>query len=200
MVSALLSGSVNALSGNFSLGYSTTSEQIWSSSGKEPVTVTVKVTSAAADTYADTTRSSVTVQTDNHQIALHVGETETIEDQATDSVWLYENPGYDHNGYAYYGIVGTWEVTVQSGGLGVPGLSGGGTGAWTWLGLAAIVAVAVVGVLFYARKTSRTRSHTLTTWPVTSTQGPGVSVACPKCQLASPPAAMYCERCGTRLR
>src|SRR4030042_3641035 len=96
--------SVMASSGDFFLGSSTMSDQIWSSSTPKHVTVTVTVTSAMADTYPDTTPSSVTVTTDNQEITLHNGDTETIDDASTDSVWLYENAGYDHNYHSYYGI------------------------------------------------------------------------------------------------
>jgi hypothetical protein len=147
-----------ASSGDFSLGSSTMSDQIWSSSTPKHVTVTVTVTNAMADTYADTTPSSVTVTTDNQEITLHNGETQTIEDASTDSVWLYENAGYDHNYYAYYGISGNWEVTV----LGDGGDGGGGDTLGTadiiswaiWFVVAAVIIglSAVVVILLIKRK------------------------------------------------
>jgi len=150
--------SVMASSGDFFLGSSTMSDQIWSSSAPQHVTVTVTVTSAMADTYADTTPSSVTVKTANQEVTLHNGETQTIEDTSTDSVWLYENAGYDHNYHAYYGIGGNWEVTVLGGGGG-----GGGTlGAedisdWAIWGVVAAVIIGLgsaVVILLIKRKPS----------------------------------------------
>lgn len=147
-----------ASSGDFFLGSSTMSDQIWSSSAPQHVTVTVTVTSAMADTYADTTPSSVTVKTANQEVTLHNGETQTIEDTSTDSVWLYENAGYDHNYHAYYGIGGNWEVTVLGGGGG-----GGGTlGAedisdWAIWGVVAAVIIGLgsaVVILLIKRKPS----------------------------------------------
>ena len=70
--------------------------------------MTVTVTNAMADTYADSEKSSVTIKTDNKEITLHNGESQTFED-TTASVWLYENAGIDHNYYRYYGIGGTWK-------------------------------------------------------------------------------------------
>jgi hypothetical protein len=146
-----------ASSGDFFLGASTMSDQIWSSSTPKHVTVTVTVTSAMADTYADTTPSSVTVTTDNHEITLHNGETQTIDDASTDSVWLYENAGYDHNYHSYYGISGNWEVTVLGGGDGGGGdtLGTGGTTDWQVWGVVAAVIIglaAAVVILLIKRK------------------------------------------------
>jgi len=149
--------SVMASSGDFFLGSSTMSDQIWSSSTPKHVTVTVTVTSAMADTYADTTPSSVTVTTDNQEITLHNGDTETIDDASTDSVWLYENAGYDHNYHSYYGIGGTWEVTVLGGGDGGGGdtLGTEDTTDWAVWGVVAVVIIglaAAVVILLIKRK------------------------------------------------
>jgi len=84
------------------------SKQIWSSISPSHIQVTVTVTNAMADTYADSEKSSVTIKTDNKEITLHNGESQTFED-TTASVWLYENAGIDHNYYRYYGIGGTWK-------------------------------------------------------------------------------------------
>jgi hypothetical protein len=150
--------SVKAPSGEFFLGSSTTSDEIWSSSSPKHVKVTVTVTSAMADTYADTQQSSVTVRTDNHDFTLHNGDTETFEDVSTSSVRLYENAGYDHNYHYYYGIGGNWEVTVIGGGSGDGGNGLGGaedTIGWFIWGAVAVVIIglaAAVVVLLIKRK------------------------------------------------
>ena len=160
--SSLLTRLVKAPSGSFFLGSETMAEKIWSSSSLGHARVTVTVTSAMADTYADTTRSSVTVETNNHEITLHNGETGTIEDEATDSVWLYENSGTDHNGYHYYGISGNWEVAVLGGG-GDGGGDGDGGGSGNVgipvfllgaiiLGIAVTVTIVVIGVFLALRR------------------------------------------------
>jgi hypothetical protein len=159
VLSAPLVNSVMASSGDFSLGSSTMSDEIWSSSAPKHVTVTVTVTGAMADAYADTTLSSVTVTTDNQEVALHNGESQTIEDASTDSVWLYENAGYDHNYYAYYGIRGNWEVTVIGGGDGGDGNTLGteDTTNWAIWGIVAAVIIglaAAVVILLIKRKPS----------------------------------------------
>jgi hypothetical protein len=105
-----------ASSGEFTLGVNTMSKQIWSSSSPSHIQITVTVTNAMADTYADSEKSSVTVKSDNHEVTLHNGESQTFED-TTSSVWLYENAGYDHNYHSYYGIGGTWEITTAESGL-----------------------------------------------------------------------------------
>jgi hypothetical protein len=141
--------SVLASSGDFSLGSSTMSNEIWSSSAPKHVTVTVAVTGAMADSYADTTLSSVTVTTDNQEVTLHNGEAQTIEDSSTGSVWLYENPGYDHNGYAYYGIRGTWEITVigDGGGGNTPGTENP-SDLLIWIAVGAVIIALAAAVVF----------------------------------------------------
>jgi hypothetical protein len=108
---------VNASSsGDFFLGSSTMSKQIWSSSTPSHIQVTVAVTNAMADTYADSKLSSVTIKTDNKEVTLHNGESQTLED-TTATVWLYENAGLDHNYRSYYGVGGTWEITTSGTGF-----------------------------------------------------------------------------------
>lgn len=105
--------------------------------------------------------SSVTVTTDNQEITLHNGESQTIEDASTDSVWLYENAGYDHNYHSYYGISGNWEVTVigggEDGGDGTDTLGTEDTTDWVVWGVVAAVIIglaAAVVILLIKRKPS----------------------------------------------
>ncbi len=150
MIILLLSSTrlVLAPSGTFFLGSSTTYDEIWTSSSPKHVTVTVTVTSAMGDTYADESPTKVTVNTDNYYYTLHNGETKTFEDSSTSNERLSETPGYDHNGYSYYGISGNWEVTVVGGG----GNGGGGSGLgdlqnWLMWGIVAAVIIALVAAL-----------------------------------------------------
>jgi hypothetical protein len=138
-----------ASSGDFFLGSSTMSKQIWSSLSPSRIQVTVVVTNAMADTYADSELSSVTVKTDNNEVTLHNGESQTFED-TTASVWLYENAGYDHNYHSYYGIGGTWEITTV--GNGNLGIGEGIENATSFLIIGAVVAaVVIVGLVFLLR-------------------------------------------------
>jgi hypothetical protein len=150
-----LVSNVNASSsGDFFLGSSTMSKQIWSSSSPSHTQVTVTVTNAVADGYADSEKSSVTVKTDNNEVTLHNGESQTFED-TTDSVWIYENPGYDHNHYSYYGISGTWEISAS--GTGTHGTAEGSENITPVLIIGVFIGVAVVfGLVFLvrSRKTS----------------------------------------------
>jgi hypothetical protein len=156
---------VNAsTSGDFYLGSSTMSHQIWSSSTPGQIQVTVTVTSASADTYADSQKSSVTVRTDNNEVTLHNGESQTFED-TTASVWLYENAGVDHNSYSYYGISGTWEIkTTESGFLGSAD-GNGMSGSLLIIGVV-IAAVVIVGVvLLFRSKKNRSSKPPQATYP-----------------------------------
>ena len=153
MIILLLSSTrlVLAPSGTFFLGSSTMYNEIWTSSSTQHVTVTVTVTSAMGDTYADTSPTKVTVNTDNYYYTLHNGEIKTFEDSSTSRVWLSETPGYDHNGYSYYGISGNWEVTVVGGG-GDGGGGGAGLGdlrVWLIVGIVAAVIIVLVAVLAF---------------------------------------------------
>jgi hypothetical protein len=135
------------------------SQQIWSSSSPSHIQVTVTVTNAAADTYADSEKSSVTVKTDNNEVTLHNGESQTFED-TTASVWLYENPGYDHNYYSYYGIRGTWEITTTATGL--LGNTDGTENSGSLLIIGAVIAAAViVGLILLLRSRKHRSSNSL---------------------------------------
>ena len=157
--SATMVSNVNASSsGDFSLGSSTLSKQIWSSSSPSHIQVTVAVTNAMADTYADSEKSSVTVKTDNKEITLHNDESQTFED-TTVSVWLYENAGYDHNYHSYYGIGGTWEITTT--GTGFLGNTDGTGNSESLLIIGAVIAAAViVGLVFLLRNRKHRSSKT----------------------------------------
>jgi hypothetical protein len=152
---ATLVPNVNAASsGDFFLGSSTMSKQIWSSSSPSHIQVTVTITNAMADTYADSELSSVTIKTDNKEVTLHNGETQTFED-TTASVWLYENAGIDHNYHSYYGIGGTWEITtVGNGTLGIAE----GTENTTFLIIGAVIAAAVIVGLVFLLRNKKTRT------------------------------------------
>jgi hypothetical protein len=147
---------VNASSsGDFFLGSSTMSKQIWSNSVPSQIQVTVTVTNAMADTYADSEKSSVTVKTDNNEVTLYNGETQTFED-TTASVWLYENAGHDHNYYSYYGIGGTWEITtVGTGFLGIPEATENTT---SFLIIGGVIVAAVIVGLFFLVRSQKKRS------------------------------------------
>ena len=153
-----------AASGEFTLGVNTMSKQIWSSSSPSQIQVTVTITNAMADTYADSEKSSVTVKSDNNEITLHKGESTTFED-TTSSVWLYENAGYDHNYYSYYGIGGTWEITtVESGFLGNTG-STEDSGSLLIIG-AVIVAIVIVSlIVLFSIKKNRSSKPLQTAYP-----------------------------------
>ena len=153
---ATLVPNVNAASsGDFFLGSSTMSKQIWSSSSPSHIQVTVTVTNAMADTYADSELSSVTVKTDNNEVTLHNGESQTFED-TTASVWLYENAGYDHNYHSYYGIGGTWEITTV--GTGTLGFAEGTENTTSFLIIGAVIAAAVIVGLVFLLRSKKTRS------------------------------------------
>ncbi len=141
VLNASLIPCVKASSGEFFLGSTTMSEEIWSNPDPQQMSVTVSVTSAMGDAYADTSKMSVTVKTDNKEITLHNGDSQTMED-STSSIWLYENAGYDHNFHNYYGIGGTWEITVIGGGGGhdLTGAEGDNWAIW------AVVAIVIVGL------------------------------------------------------
>ncbi len=161
VLSVPLIQSVIAESGDFFLGSETMSEEIWSSSTPQHVTVTVSVTGSMADAYADTSPASVTVSTGNQEITMHNGDTETLEDASTDSIWLYENAGYDHNYHFYYGISGNWEVTVLGSGIGGGGNdvlgTGGGVDWVIWGAVAAVIIVlaAIVIILLIKRRPAK---------------------------------------------
>ena len=111
--------------------------------------MTVVVTNAVADTYADSEPGSVTVKTDNKEVTLHNGESQTFED-TTVSVWLYENAGYDHNYHSYYGIGGSWEITAV--GTGPLVIAEGTENIASFLIIGAVIAAAViVGLVFLLR-------------------------------------------------
>ena len=153
---ATLVPNVNAASsGDLFLGSSTMSNQIWSSSSPSHIQVTVVVTNAMADTYADSELSSVTVKTDNNEVTLHNGESQTFED-TTASVWLYENAGYDHNYHSYYGIGGTWEITTV--GTGTLGIAEGTENTTSFLIIGAVIAAAVIVGLAFLLRSKKTRS------------------------------------------
>ena len=158
---------VNASSsGDFFLGSSTMSKQIWSSSSPSHIQVTVAVTNAMADTYADSKQSSVTVKTDNKEVTLHNGESQTFED-TTATVWLYENAGYDHNYHSYYGIGGTWEITTT--GTGFLGNTDGTENSESLLIIGAVIAAAVIVglvVLVRSRKHLSSKPYPATYPPV----------------------------------
>jgi hypothetical protein len=182
-----------AVTGDFYLGSSTMSKKIWSSSSPSHIQVTVTVTSAMADTYADTQPSSVTVKTDNQEVTLHNGETQTIEDAATSSVMLYENAGMDHNYHSYYGISGTWEVTVQSDdgeGLGLTNALEGGE--WIVVGIAtvAFLAIALIVYVVVVRKRNPIQKQAAVSVP---------GNFCTKCGAQNNAEATYCEKCGSQL-
>jgi hypothetical protein len=149
---------VNAASGDFFLGSETMTLKIWSSSSQEHMHVTVTVTSAMADTYADSQKSSVTVKTDNNQVTLGKGESRTFED-STSSVWLYENAGIDHNYHSYYGVGGTWEITTS--GTGTLGVVEGSENSTPLLIVGVVVAVAVVLGLVFLLRDRKSRSSKL---------------------------------------
>jgi hypothetical protein len=161
--SGTLVPNVNAASsGDFSLGSNTMSKQIWSNSAPSHIKVTVTVTTAMADTYADSEQSSVTVKTDNKEVTLHNGEAQTFED-TTASVWLYENAGIDHNYYSYYGIGGTWEIVAV--GTGPLGITEGTENIASFLIIGAAIAAAVtVGLifLFHSRKHRSSKTYRAT--------------------------------------
>jgi hypothetical protein len=182
-----------ALTGDFYLGSSTMSKKIWSSSTPSHIQVTVTVTSAMADTYADTQPSSVTVKTDNQEVTLHNGDTQTIEDAVTSSVMLYENAGIDHNYHSYYGISGTWEVTVLSGGednLGLTNASEGGEWVVIGIAIAAILAIALVVFVVVIRKRNPIQKQAAVSVP---------GNFCTKCGAQNNAEATYCEKCGSQL-
>jgi hypothetical protein len=156
---------VNASSsGDFYLGSSTLSKQIWSSSSPQHIQVTVSVTGAMADTYSDTQPSSVTVKSENNELTLHNGDSQTFED-TTDSVWLYENAGYDHNYHSYYGISGTWEITTA--GTGTLGITESTNDITIAVIVGAIIAAGViVGLVFLVRlRKHRSSEHYQANYP-----------------------------------
>jgi hypothetical protein len=131
------------------------SKQIWSNSAPSHIQVTVTVTNAMADTYADSEKSSVTVKTDNKEITLHNDESQTFED-TTASVWLYENAGIDHNYHSYYGIGGTWEITAV--GTGPLGIAEGTENIASFLIIGAVIAAAVIVGLVFLLRSQKNRS------------------------------------------
>lgn len=156
---------VNASSsGDFFLGANTMSKQIFSSESPSHIQVTVTVTNAMADTYADSQQSSVTVKTDNKEVTLHKGESQTFEDTAT-SVWIYENAGYDHNYYSYYGIGGTWEITTSGTGLTVNTGSIENSESLLIVGVVIAAAVIVGLVVLLGIKRNRVSKPSQTTYP-----------------------------------
>ena len=186
---------VKALSGDFYLGASTMSKEIWSSSSPRHIRVTVTVTSADADTYADQQPSSVLAETDNKEVTLHNGDTEIIEDFSAKSVVLYERAGIDHNLHSYYGISGKWEVTV---------LSGGGDGVTLTLdsnqremAIVGAVTVAIIAVGFIAAMIIRKKrkQKAAPSQPATPVSGR----FCSQCGTQNEPAAAYCKNCGNQL-
>jgi hypothetical protein len=138
----------NASPEDFFLGSSTLSKLIWSSSSPEHLQITVTVTGAMADAYSDTQLSSVTVKSDNNEVTLFKGESQTFED-TTDSVWLYENAGYDHNYHSYYGISGTWEITnAETGPL---GFAEGSDNFILSAIIVFVVVIVIIGLIFLVR-------------------------------------------------
>lgn len=134
------------LTGDFYMGYGTSSRTIWEENYAQQIRVKVTVTRTGPGDYADTTPISCSVKTDNEREVLTRGQSCTIDDY-TDSVKLFHYAGYDHNGYSYYGIGGTWEITLYGGGGGLmPGLPIG-----IILPIVAVVVIVIVVIIIVLR-------------------------------------------------